>query len=59
MMQLPGVTIRQHLIVGLQALLGILTEVEVQAVHAASNSSGRQLLKEFLGAYQTQIEKAR
>ena len=36
---------------GVHAILAALTEIEVQAVHAASTSFGRRLLKDILSSF--------
>jgi len=44
---------------GVHALLGVLTEVEVQAVHASSSSFGRRLLKDLLASYEASFTKGK
>lgn len=46
----------KELLPGIHALLGMLTEVEVQAVHAASNAASRKLLQELLASYEASFK---
>ena len=43
---------QRELLPGIHALLGMCTEVEVQAVHAASDPGRQRVLKDLLESYQ-------
>ena len=43
-----------ELLPGVHALIGMCTEVEVQALHAASDAPSQRVLKELLETYATQ-----
>ncbi|KAL1508299.1 hypothetical protein AB1Y20_004411 [Prymnesium parvum] len=47
---------QKELLPGIHALLGMLTEVEVQAVHASSNAVSRRLLQELLSSYEASFK---
>ena len=43
---------QRELLPGIHALLGMCTEVEVQAVHASSDPSRQRVLKDLLESYE-------
>ena len=54
--RLPAVS-QHELLPGIHALLGMCTEVEVQAVHSASDPDGQRVLKDLLDSYATQFKR--
>lgn len=46
----------KELLPGIHALLGMVTDVEVQAVHAVSNPFSRKLLQDLLSSYESSFK---